>query len=428
MNPWQGILRLAGLQADFEIIDEKIFTKLTKAVYYLRRKKRHGRCSGCGAHCTRIHSTDKVTLRDQSAFGYEINWVLPRYTLKCDECKRTLVEDHWLWRARRHFTWRYECQVSEMCEEMTNIAVARLEGLHDTTVYNIDYELLRLRIERQELPSNIGPHYNMDEVYFHYFKDDDPRKPTSFVTNLVDLTHRKVILNAPGRAQASAEACLLGLSEEQRNKMQSISIDMHDAFYNAVKKLCPRAQVVLDRFHIMKLFNEAMNDFRKRQFSMTTDEDEKRLLRGQNRWILLASPDNLSHKDRGLLDEIKALNERVLEACLIREHFVSFFDSLNEETAKIRWAVLEQLVSEADIREFSKFFKNLKKWMSEIWDYFKYKTSSAVIEALNHKIKTTKAAAYGYRNLYYFRLKILQRVGFLNSNFAPLPTRRQSHA
>lgn len=267
----------------------------------------------------------------------------------------------------------------------------------------------------------------MDEVYFHYFKDDDPRKPTSFVTNLVDLTHRKIIINASGRAQASAEACMLGLSEEQRKKMQSISIDMHEAFYSAVKNLCPQAQVVLDRFHIMKLFNEAMNDFRKRQFSMTTDEDEKRLLRGQNRWILLSNPDSLKHKDRSLLDEIKALNERVVEACLIREHFVSFFDSPNEETARLRWRVMEQLVAEADIKEFNKFFKNLKKWLSEIWDYFKHKTSSAVIEALNHKIKAVKAAAYGYRNLYYFRLKILQRVGFLNSNFAPLPTRRPSH-
>jgi transposase len=178
----------------------------------------------------------------------------------------------------------------------------------------------------------------------------------------------------------------------------------------------------------MKLFNEAMNDFRCRQFSMTTDEDEKRLLRGQNRWILLSNPDNLNHKDRGLLDEIKALNERVVEACLIREYFVSFFDALNEETARLRWRVLQQLVLEADIKEFNKFFKNLKKWMNELWDYFKHKTSSAIIEALNHKIKATKAAAYGYRNLYYFRLKILQRVGFLNSKFAPLPTRRPSHA
>ena len=96
----------------------------------------------------------------------------------------------------------------------------------------------------------------------------------------------------------------------------------------------------------------------------------------------------------------------------------------NEETAKVRWTVLMRLIVEADIREFNKFFSDLKRWMAQLWDYFKHKTSSAVIEALNHKIKATKAAAYGYRNLRYFQLKILQRVGFLNSRFAPLPSRR----
>lgn len=427
MNPWQGILRLAGLQADFEIVDEKVFAREAKAVYYLRRKKRGGRCSGCGAHCTAVHSTDKVTIRDQAAFGLSVYWVVPRYTLRCQSCQKVLVEDHWLWRSRRRFTWRYECQISKMCEEMTNASVGRLEGLQDTTVYNIDYELLKLRIERQELPKDIGPDYTLDEVYFHYFRKDDPRKPLSFVANLIDLTHKKVIHNAPGRSEASAQACLLALSPEQRAKARSFAMDMHEGFHNGVRALCPQAMIILDRFHIMKEFNEAMNDFRKYQFTLTTDADEKRLLRGSNKWVLLTNPDNLSHKDRGLLDELKSLNERVVEALLIREHFVAFFDSLNEETAKARWRVLERLVIEADIPAFNKFFRDLKRWSSELWNYFRHKSSSAIAEALNHKIKATKAAAYGYRNIRYFQLKICQRVGFLNSRFAPLPQRRPSY-
>ncbi len=393
----------------------------------LGRTRREGRCSECGHLCTSIHSTDEVTLRDLSAFGFRVWLKLPRFTVRCPRCKKARVEDHWLWRERRRFTWRFECHVSAMCEEMTNLACARLEDLPDTTVYNIDYELLKLRIERQALPE-LGPHYSMDEVYFHYFPDDDPRKPTSFVTNLVDLKHKKVILNNPGRNQASAEACLMGLSPEQRANAESFATDLHDAFHLAIRKHCPKAKVVLDRFHIMKLFNEAMNDFRKRQVHLTTDVDEKRLLQGKHKWILLKNTDSLSHKDRDHLDELKQLNERIIEALFIREHFVSFFESSCEDTARKRWEVLMALVSQADIQEFNLFFRKLRKWLGELWDYFKHKTSSAVIEALNHKIKVTKAAAYGYRNIYYFRLKILQRVGFLNTKFAPLPTRRSAHA
>lgn len=427
--PFDGILRLAGLQADFEVIDEKIFRKEGKAVYYLRRTKKHGTCAHCRSLNTGIHSYDKVQIRDQPAFGYKITWVLPRMTLRCYDCNRIGVEFHWLWRERRHFTWRYECQLSRMCEEMTNLSVSRLEGVPDTTVYRIDYELLQLRIERQQLPP-LGPHYAMDEVYFHYFPDNDPRKPTSFVTNLLDLTHKRVITNALGRSLASAESCLLtGLSPEDRLAAQSFATDLHEAFHNGIRKHCPQAKIILDRFHIMKLFNKAMNDFRLHQMKLTTDDEEKRLLQGKYKWILLKNPDDLSHKDKLHLDDLKRLNERILEGCLIREHFVAFFESSCEETARTRWDILIKLVKQADIHEFNKFFlKDLMAWVPMLWDYFHHKTTSAVIEALNHKIKATKWAAYGYRNIRYFQLKILQRVGFLNSKYAPLPDQRPAYA
>ena len=428
MNPrkgYQSILILANLSDDFELKDFKKFEKENLIILYLKRRERKGRCSRCGMLCDRIHSTDELKPRDLPAFGYMVRLVFDRFTVKCPRYQRAVVEDFWLIRNQKHkFTWRYECQLSRMTEEMPNISVARLEKLDDKTVFNIDVELLQLRQERQQLPANLGPHYSLDEVYYRFFPKGDPRKETSFVSNLVDLTHKKVIFNAPGRSQASATVCLMGLSPEQRATAQSFATDLHDPFHNAIRTLCPQAVVVLDRFHVMKLFNEALNEFRKSQLQITTDEDEKRLLRGSNKWILLSSPDNLNHKDRGLLDEIKALNERVVEALLIREHFVSVFDSLNVETAKARWALLSRLIEEADIKEFNKFFSQFKKWLPMLWDYFKHKTSSAVIEALNHKIKATKIAAYGYLNLRYFQLKILQRVGFLNSKYAPLPTRR----
>lgn len=430
MNPWkgyQGILQLANLSNDFVLKDAKKFDKEKLIVLYLNRKEKRGRCSVCGYESSKIHSRDEVRPRDLSAFGYQVRLVFDRYTVNCSRCNRAVVEDFWLIRNGKHaFTWRYECQVSRMCEEMPNISVARLESLNDKTVYTIDYELLKLRIERQSVPE-LGPHYSMDEVYFRFFYKGDPRKETSFVTNLVDLKHKRVVFNAPGRSETSAAVCLLGLSSEQRKEAKSFATDLHDAYHNAIRKNCPNASIVLDRFHIMKLFNQAMNDFRKSQIHLTTDGDEKRLLRGSNKWVLLTSPDQLNHKDRGALDELKSLNERVLEACLIREHFVAVFDSMNEETAKARWQVFERLVIEADINEFNKFFSDFKKWLPMLWDYFKHKTSSAVIEALNHKIKATKIAAYGYLNLRYFQLKILQRVGFLNSKYAPLPHRRPAY-
>lgn len=429
MNPWQGILWLAGLQSDFEILDAKKFSRERRIELVLGRLRREGRCSECGALCARIHSVDQIRLRELSAFGLQVHLVLPRFTVRCERCQKAVVEDHWLWRPRRRFTWRYECQVSQMCEEMTNLSVARLEGLNDKTVFNIDFELLKLRLERQHVPE-LGTQYCMDEVYFKFFPEDDPRRETSFVTNLVSLDHRKVICNAPGRGQIAAESCILvGIPPEKRSEPLSFATDLHAPYHVAIRKHCPKAKITLDRFHLMKLFNEAMDKFRKRQLLLAADTTERNLLSAKSgKWILLSDPSKLSDRRKTLLDQLKGMNERVIEALLIREQYVSFFEARDLPLAEKRWLGLMELVRQADIREFTDLFKHMKRWLPMMLEYFANRTTTAVIEALNHKIKATKIAAYGYRNLYYFRLKILQRVGFLNRHFAPLPSRRPAHA
>jgi transposase len=418
----QGILWLADLQDDFELLDYKKFKDQKRVVLILGRRSRAGICSSCHASCSQIHSSDPVWLRDLSAFGYRVELRIQRYTLWCDPCQGYRVESHWLYRSRRAFTWRFEKHVSRLCEEMTNAAVGRLEDLHDKTVYRIDFELLELRLSYQQMPQNLGPHYSMDEVYFRYYPDWHPKVGQKFLTNLLDLTHGKVIINSPGRDQKAAENCLLlGLSLPQRRRAESMATDLHEPYHSAIRRHCPNADIVLDRFHIMQLFNKAMEEFRKQQLGEAWGTDQVDLLRGQNKWILLTREEKLSKTDRRLLEELKQKNERVVEALLVREYLIQFFQSPTLRLAKTAWYRLLKLVQEVNIPAFTEFFRKLRAWSPQLWNYFKHRTSSAVIEAVNHKIKATKWAAYGYKNLRYFQLKILQRVGFLNTQFAPLP-------
>ena len=161
---------------------------------------------------------------------------------------------------------------------------------------------------------------------------------------------------------------------------------------------------------------------------MATDSDEIQLLKGANKWILMKREDHLSKTDRHLLSELKKLNDRIIDVVIVRAKLTEFFEAPNMRVAKVRWYNLKKLVQEVDIKQVNAFFKKLSLWQAKLWNYFKHKTSSAVIEAINHKIKVTKSSAYGYRNLHYFQLKILQRVGFLNSKYHQLPKRNPSIA
>lgn len=422
MNPeqYQGILALADLQDDFVLLDYKKFKSESRIVLVLGRQWRSGVCSGCGEICSKIHSSEPVWLRDLSAFGYKVELQAERYTFWCDCCQGYRVERHWLSRPRRAFTWRYEKHISQLCEEMTNASVGRLENLYDKTVYKMDFELLDIRLEYQKLPE-LGPHYSMDEIYFRYYPDWHSQAKNKFVTNLLDLTHGKVICNSPGRDSKSAENCLLLLTPTERRRAESMATDLHEPYHKAIPLHCPNADIVLDRFHIMQLFNGAMDEFRKQQLDLASGTDEVQYLRGSNKWLLLTREEKLSKTDRKLLEELKKINERIVDALLVREYFIKFFQSPTLRLAKLAWYRLLKFVQEVDIAAFNEFFRKLKQWSAQLWNYFKHRTTSAVIEAVNHKIKATKNAAYGYRNLRYYQLKILQRVGFLNSQFAILP-------
>jgi transposase len=423
MNPkhLQGILCLADLQDDFAVLDYKKFKDQKRVELILKRLHRTGLCSGCGKTCADIHSIDWFWLRDLSAFGYQVELKLERFTFKCGDCKGYRVETHWLYRPRRAFSWRYEKQISKLCEEMTNASVGRLEDLHDKSVYSIDFELLELRLGHQKLPETIGPHYSMDEVYFRYYPDWHAEADKKYITNLLDLTHCKILANSPGRGEKAAESCLLWLTQTQRRQAKSVATDLHQPFHKAIRMNCPNADIVLDRFHIMQLFNEAMNDFRKEQMILYSGSEQIELLKGRNKWLLMTREEKLSKTDRTLLAELKSMNDRIVDALLIREYLTKFFQSPTLRLAKLQWYRTLKMVKLIDIKAFNEFFRRLTDWAALLWNYFIHRTSSGVIEAINHKIKVVKSSAYGYKNLRYFQLKVLQRCGFLNTQFAPLP-------
>ena len=66
---------------------------------------------------------------------------------------------------------------------------------------------------------------------------------------------------------------------------------------------------------------------------------------------------------------------------------------------------------------------NLHKWFDALmdqeafWNYFKYKVTTGLSEGINRVIKGLKWQAYGYKDMFYFGLKILQKAGYLNSRY-----------
>ena len=108
-------------------------------------------------------------------------------------------------------------------------------------------------------------------------------------------------------------------------------------------------------------------------------------------------------------------NERFAKLELIKERMITFFDQPDETSAK---AVLEEVgtwIYQCGFVPLIEWCRRFEKGWDTVKNYFIFKVTTGVSEGINRAIKGLKWQAYGYRDMEYFKLKILQKVGYLNS-------------
>ena len=106
---------------------------------------------------------------------------------------------------------------------------------------------------------------------------------------------------------------------------------------------------------------------------------------------------------------------------IIKEGMYQLFDSRTQSEARDRFEQMGQWIREVGkFEEMEKWWKNLNNDWDTFKNYFKHRVSSSLSEGMNSVIKTIKKRAYGYKNMAYFKLKILQVCGYLNSKYIPM--------
>lgn len=326
-------------------------------------------------------------------------------------------------------------QAGRLMEELTCEATARLLDLDPKTLWRLDQWRMRVMEKNLDLEAIIAKldvgKLSADEVHFRTIQEktrDDPFSPRhliKFVTNLVCTKEAKVIANASGRDAKALATCLKKLSEPQRLSVNFFSLDMNQGYFKAVEKLCPNAEIAVDRFHLVQLLNTAFDDVRKTEFRMArkgTDEFLKTMLDPRRRFILVERNAVLSNDERDMLGKLKMLNDNIHNAMLIVDYFHRLLDEKGVTGFRRLLAQWYWLVRKARLKPITKYARLVKKYRRNIENYIKSNLTTAISEGLNNKIRVLKAMAYGYTNEQSFKLKILQRCGFLNSKF--IDTRR----
>lgn len=419
------IINALGLQ---EVSIEKIEQdpeKLSLKVF-VRQNKQDCRCHHCSSPIVFVHEWKERLIKAPplGAFLF-VTVVLLQLRGHCQLCNDQVrsAKIKFIHPNFQNMTMALCELAGRLMEEMPCGAVARWLGLNSKTMWDLDQHRMKKMKLLMKLPANIDlSKMSADEVHFRTMpKVDSITKPEiKFVTNLICYKEGKVLSNAMGRDAKALAKCLKVLSPEQRLQIKMFAVDMHDPFMLAIRKLCPNAQICVDRYHLAERVNQAFDELRKAEFKKATDSEDKfqlKMLAPHRRFVLVEKEKKLKKDDLKMLDRLKELNKNILNGMILVEHFHRMLDKVLVTEFRKSLQLWYQLVRESGLLPFRKLSKLIRKYRHYIEAYVESKLTTAKSEGLNNKIKVLRRSGYGYTNEQSYMNKILQRCGYLNSRF-----------
>jgi transposase len=194
----------------------------------------------------------------------------------------------------------------------------------------------------------------------------------------------------------------------RKRRIKSVAVDMSPAYTKAVQENLPKATLVYDHFHVIKLYNEKLTSLRRAVYNATKDADIKSLLKG-TKWILLKNSANLD-KSKGedeRLQRALEVNESLMKAYYLKEELHRIWEQESYWSgAEVfdNWVAMAQ---SSGVGMLEKFAATLTSHREGILSYYKYRITSAALEGTNTKIRVMQRRAYGLRDEEYMKLKIL---------------------
>jgi transposase len=219
----------------------------------------------------------------------------------------------------------------------------------------------------------------------------------------VDLETGDVVYVGRGRSEESLLPFLKRL-RKLKVKLLAFSTDMWPAYLRALKRIFKEIPVVFDRYHLMARYSRMLDTLRAREYRKAS-QTHKGLFKGA-RYLLLMGIEKLKEETADKLTSLLAVNETLLKAYILKEQLRSLWDCEGKKQAE---AYLEKWIAMAEqsgVKKLASFAQSLRKRTEGLLAYFSHPLSTALVEGINNKIKVLKRKAYGYRDMYYFELKI----------------------
>ena len=360
-------------------------------------------CAKCGKSSCDVHDTIERTWRHLNFFQFKtyIHCRVPR--TECEDCGVKQVKVPWA-RKGSGFTLLMDSLIVLMAQHMTVTAIAEMIGEHDTRIWRVLEHYVQ-EARSQDDFSNVKS-VGVDET--------SRAKGHKYVSVFIDLDKSKVVHVCEGKDASTIESFKtdLELHKGSSKNINNFCCDMSPAFISGIENTFPNASITFDKFHVMKIMNDAIDRVRR-------EEQSNNAMLKNTRYVWLKNPENLTIKQNETFRSLKDLRLKTLRAYNIKLALRDFWNYKNPISAEdylkrwYFWATHSRLNPVIDCA------KTVKQHWNGITNYIKTKIDNGILEGTNSLIQAAKDSARGFRSTKNFIITIYLRTGKLEFN---LPT------
>ena len=349
-------------------------------------------CPKCATPSTVIYDHRIVKIRDAPVRGNGVVLQLKKRRFFCKTCKKPFTEPVDGIRKNHRTTQRFRRSVLWAAENFSDLkAVRKAYRCSSGFIYTVLFEQLDLRVKGKinyPWPSSIG----IDEHFF-----TRRRGRAEFVTVFTDHKNKRLREVAFGKTKDELKYQVGNI--EGRENVKNVTLDMSDSYRSFVKEFFPNAQMIADKFHVLRLLTPAIN---KARVQITGDKRKSPL-----RWLLLKPRYKLKYFERDAIDRWLRDYPDLKELYWAREMMFTFYRTKGLERASRALTRLTDHLAFSKIKAIKTLRRTLKNWRTEILNYFTTGLTNARTEGFNNVAKLVQKRAYGYTSFENYRLRLL---------------------
>jgi len=336
-------------------------------------------------------------------FVVYLSYVMRR--VNCIDCGVKIEQVPWA-RGKAQQTLAYQVFLSRWARRLSWKEVADSFNTTWGKVYRAIQSMVEFGLKNRNLDGITA--IGVDEIQFG--------KGHNYVTVVyqLDQGQKRLLHVTQGRSIKSFLRFFRMLGKERTAQIQYVCSDMWRAYLRVIKKKLPHALHILDRFHIVKKLNEAVDGVRKEETKEMKNKGFEPILKS-SKYCFLKNEENLTESQQHKLNELLQYNLKTVRAYLLKESFQAYWQYLSPYWADRFLTLWCKRAMRSRLEPMKKFVKTVRRHQPLMMNWFKAKKvySSGTVEGLNRKVNLVTRKSYGFKSYETLEIALYHAMGGL---------------